>query len=192
MKETGPTGRAEEIVESKIESWIPISYAVRQKGRHSSLPLSLPPPFWFLLLRRRPREFIMFLARHSLSHPRPPNSLSALCPLRLPELCNFGTTPMVRLAEVALGDGVDDDKVGGLYSVLAAEVATKGTATGESTGVSLVSCRILRQHRVLGMAVADKHDNDDDMHAVGRGGMCSVRVGGCLDERGKEGLANTE
>ena len=121
MKETGPTGRAEEIVESKIESWIPISYAVRHKGRHSSLPLSLPPPFWFLL-RRRPREFIMFLARHS-----PPNALSALCPLRLPELCNFGTTPMVRLAEVALGDGVDDDKVGGLYSVLAAEVATRAT-----------------------------------------------------------------
>ena len=49
MKETGPTGRAEEIVESKIESWIPISYAVRHKGRHSSLPLPsalplVPPP----------------------------------------------------------------------------------------------------------------------------------------------------
>ena len=54
MKETGQTaaseeGRAEEIVESKIESWIPISYAVRHKGRHSSLfPSALlplvPPP----------------------------------------------------------------------------------------------------------------------------------------------------
>ena len=81
----------------------------------------------------------------------------------------------------------------GYNNPLAAEVATRATATdGRPIGVSLVSCRILRQHRVLGMAVADKHDNDDDMHAVGRGGMCSVRVGGCLDERGKEGLANTE
>ena len=146
MKETGQTAasegeRAEEIVESKIESWIPISYAVRHKGRHSSLPPSalplVPPP---------PAAASRIHHVSCTPQPEPPSPAQrALCPLSPP---SSRALQFRDHTEVELGEGVDDDKVGGLYSVLAAEVATR--ATGGKIGVSLVSCRILRQHRVLG------------------------------------------
>ena len=194
MKETGPTGRAEEIVESKIESWIPISYAVRHKGRHSSLPLPsalplVPPPA---------------AAASRIHHvsctpqPEPPSPAQlALCPL---------SPPSSRALQFR--DHTDGAAGGGRARSAMASTTTKsavyiqcwrrrwrrgrlrlarGSASHSSRAVFCANIACWGW-----MAVADKHDNDDDMHAVGRGGMCSVRVGGCLDERGKEGLANTE
>ena len=126
---------------------------------------------------------------HVSCTPPPEPAQLALCPLSPP---SSRALQFRDHTEVALGDGDDDGEVGGLYSVLAAEVATRATSTGERIGVSLVSCRILRQHRVLGLAVAAKRRRTSMimMMICMRGGLCRVQVGGCLDELCKRSRAS--
>ena len=135
-------GRKRSSNQRSRERGIPISYAVRHKGRHSFLFLFLPSPPIGLA------NSSCFLHAAAARASRPPNSLALwpLSPLCLPELCNFRDH-----TEDALHGG--DDVARGLYSRRRWREHRRRTR--------------LEPHFAPKSRVDDDEHNDDDMYADG-------------------------
>ena len=114
------------------ERGIPISYAVRHKGRHSFLLFLPSPPIGLA----NSSCFLHAAAAPPARRARPTRSLSGLCPLSVfPSSAIFGTTPKTRSATTTTTSQVVYIHGGG----------------GEKIGEGLDSRRILSQNRVLMM-----------------------------------------